>query len=245
MLVDRQICAKLIDESLRIVGPDGRNVAPCDAASGTPILGPDTVFDAHGIQLHVRKVFFQRSGKWADLTEENHVTLRPGDAVIVETYERLKLPHDMMASVTALARLSHMGLSSVTTTVHPGWGAGAPGEKDDPQPLLVAMFNLGFSEVELNYHQPFCRLVFFSASARACADAPTALDVLARFNKTLAPEREKEGALEVRRKRAGWGGVVVAILAAVVLAFFAPTYSALPIAVGALVFAAMRELHKL
>lgn len=76
------------------------------------------------------------------------LTIRPREAVIIETEEYVHLPRTLFALVVPKVGLLQQGLSNTMSKVDPGYEGH----------LLVTLFNLGQETVELKRCAPFCSL---------------------------------------------------------------------------------------
>lgn len=76
------------------------------------------------------------------------LTIRPREAVIIETEEYVHLPRTLFALVVPKVGLLQQGLSNTMSKVDPGYEGH----------LLVTLFNLGQETVKLKRCAPFCSL---------------------------------------------------------------------------------------
>jgi dCTP deaminase len=83
-----------------------------------------------------------------ELPPKGVVTLRPGSAIIVQTEEFLHLPRCMYGSIAPKVSLLQQGLSTTYSKVDPGYNGH----------LLVTLFNLGKTTVDLERGKRFCAL---------------------------------------------------------------------------------------
>jgi len=178
LLSDQTICERIRSGDIQIVGPDGKPVINLD----TGLEREPGQLQAHGYDLRVNRVFSWGSNRWIDLADGEHYSVKPGEFVIVGTYERLRLTRRVAATVHALARMTIAGLSHISTTIHPGWAEDEP----DPLYLLVAVCNISRAPIRLERRQRFCRLLFWDVSAPATTAAPNLAIVAERFNRIRA-----------------------------------------------------------
>lgn len=82
------------------------------------------------------------------LLADRKLTIRPGEAVIIQTEEYVHLPRTLFALVVPKVGLLQKGLSNTMSKVDPGYEGH----------LLVTLFNLGRETVELKRRAAFCSL---------------------------------------------------------------------------------------
>jgi len=198
-LVDRLIIEAVKRGDLRIEDPGGRKLI--DPADGKPAR--DSGLDAHGYILHARRLCSWRKGRdkgWIDLKATGKFVLHPKELVLIETYERLSLSPNICATIHALARLTLLGLSHISTTVHPGWG------KDGPQPLRIALSNHGDLHFEIQDKEPLARILFYESETNAEINAPTPDEVFQRAENAL---NKHEAAAATQERLMRWTYIVV------------------------------------
>ena len=193
-LVDKLIIEAVKRGDLVIEDPGGRKLI--DPITGTPAR--DAGLDAHGYILHARRVCSWRKGfgtkePWIDLKKVERFVLRPKELALIETYERLSLSRKICGTIYALARLTLLGLSHISTTVHPGWGTGGSG----PQPLRIAICNLGSIPIEIRDKEPIARILFHESEADAQIEAPLPQEVFQRADNAI--ERHMEASAREQR----------------------------------------------
>lgn len=248
VLNDHEICERLHDRSLKITEKSGKteyDVIKLEE-TGRYVAPPNSLLDAHGCKLRIGRIFSYRTGKWTreDETDGHEITLRPGEAIVVESRERIQMPPDLMAFVTSLARVSLRGLSHVATTIHPGWGSEKREDKSESGVLRVALHNVISSRVTVKIGEPICRLVFVRCAKPEYHGAPPSSEVFNDLLERFIPERKRER----RRRRVGlsfgWASVVGAVVFTGLLAWQSPEFAGIPLAGGALIFTAMQTLGR-
>ena len=83
-------------------------------------------------------------------TGERGIELFPNSAVIIQTHEHVQVPKCRFGYIVPKVFLLQQGVSNTSSKVDPGYEG----------PLLVAVFNLGKTNVFLKPKQKFCTLVF-------------------------------------------------------------------------------------
>lgn len=168
ILMDIQIVQAVRDGELQIVDPGGRPLIE----AGTGTRAEDSGLDAHGYVLHLRKLYSWREGKWISLKGGRSYVLHPDEFIIAETYEKLSLGRNVCATIHALARLTLQGISHISTTVHPGWGASSP------EVLRIGIRNVAPWPITLRDKQRIARMLLWRSSSPAqLVSAPTARDI--------------------------------------------------------------------
>lgn len=207
LLSDTGIINRIKQGTLKIVDPNGKSVI--DPNTGQE--AETKQLEPHGCDLRINRVFSWRKGDWVNLNKAEKYKLKPGEMVVVETYERLCLSKDVAATVHSRARMSLLGYSAISTTIHPGWCEG-----EEPAPLEVAISNIGRGLLELKYKDPLCRLLFYTVEPSANRPAPSLKQVTEMFD--FAREHMSE---RVNRKRmvTGWAILFFALLAATFIIF--------------------------
>ncbi len=181
ILIDTQIVQAVRDGELQIVDPDGRPLI--DAGTGT--RSADSGLDAHGYVLHLRNLYSWREGKWISLKGGRSYVLRPDEFIIAETYEKLSLMRNVCATIHALARLTLQGISHISTTVHPGWGASSP------EVLRIGVRNMAPWPITLRDKQRIARMLLCRSSIPAqLVSAPTAKDIF-QYMDTIIGEYQR------------------------------------------------------
>lgn len=96
---------------------------------------------------------------WSDPDMEPWTTrsLRPGESIIAETLEAVRIPRDMAAVVSGKAKLARLGLHVLCGFGNPGW--------DGPLPLRLA--NLGPHTLILRPGMLVCQIVLHDITAGA------------------------------------------------------------------------------
>lgn len=198
-LTDTLIIRRMRSGELKIVNPEGQ-----------PVIEPSTgierepgQFEAHGYDLRAGDVYSWRVGNWVNLRQKGQYALRPGEFVIVKTYESVTLGKRIAATLHSRARLTLLGFSHISTTVHPGWG------ETSPAPFVIAVHNVGKATLPIQYKQPFCRMIFYESAEEASREAPTLERVTEMFTTAIAKQKE---ALNVRRKAIGWVLVCISVI---------------------------------
>jgi deoxycytidine triphosphate deaminase len=87
--------------------------------------------------------------KEADLSEGQHIRLRPGDAVLIQTEESVHLPKYLFGYVVPKVGLLQKGITNTLSKVDPGYHG----------PLIVTLFNLGTTDQKVAHGDPFCALI--------------------------------------------------------------------------------------
>lgn len=186
-LVDSLIVEAVKRGDLRIEDPDGRPLV--DPRSGR--LARDAGLDAHGYILHARHVCSWRKSPteeaWINLKKAGKFELHPKELVLIETYERLSLSPHICGTIHALARLTLLGLSHISTTVHPGWGT----DESGPQPLRIAIYNLGDVKVPIQDKEPIARIIFYESEVDASINAPFPEEVFQRAERAIKQHKEE------------------------------------------------------
>jgi deoxycytidine triphosphate deaminase len=193
-LVDKLIIEAVKRGDLVIEDPGGRKLI--DPTDGTPAR--DAGLDAHGYILHARRVCSWRKGfsakePWIDLKKAEKFVLRPKESVLIETYERLSLSRKICGTIHSLARLTLLGISHISTTVHPGWGTDEKG----PQPLRIAICNLGHLTIEIRDKEPIARIIFHESETNAQTNAPLPEEVFQRVDNAI--ERHMKASADEQR----------------------------------------------
>jgi len=196
LLTDTLIVRKLRSGELNIVDPEGKPVVD----SNTGLEREPGQLEAHGYALRVGDVYSWRVGDWVNLQQKGQYALRPGEFVIARTYESLTLGKRIAATLHSLARLTLLGFSHISTTVHPGWGDVAPA------PFWIALHNAGKATLPIQYKQPFCRVIFYEAAEEATREAPTLQRVTEMCTSAIAKQKE---ALSRKRSAIGWVLVII------------------------------------
>ena len=158
-LVDPQIVDAVKEGELVIQDPDGREMLQKDGTRAR-----DAQLDAHGYILRARLICSWRNGNnedWISLKEKNTYTLRPQEQVFIETYEHFYLCPSICGTIHALARLTLLGLSHISTTVHPGWGS-----PEKPEALRIAITNMGQVPWVISDKEPIARMVFHESAIK-------------------------------------------------------------------------------
>ncbi len=116
----------------------------------------------HGYDLRVFAIRRDGAEDWIALeTPQRSATIAPGETVDIETWEKLALGPSFSATLHTMVRSRMLGLSSVSTTVHPTWGTNKVDISDiSPLPLRIQVTNLGKYSVTLIGQQRFCRIIF-------------------------------------------------------------------------------------
>jgi deoxycytidine triphosphate deaminase len=96
-----------------------------------------------------------RYGWKRDIFENDHITLLPGSAVIIETEESLLLPAKMLGYIVPGVYWLQQGVSNTLSKVDSGYNGH----------LLVTLFNLGKNTICIDRRERFCSLVLHSAGA--------------------------------------------------------------------------------
>lgn len=158
--------------------------------------------------LRVGRVYkHYRKKKRAELSDDAVITLRPGDAVLIETEEYLHMPRYLFGYVVPKVKLLQLGLTNTLSKVDPGYLGN----------LVVTLFNVGTTVQRLKRRQAFCQLVLHSVDEGAtlynkggkqvegiAQKAPRSL----RFNRWI--ERHKT---LLTILSGGLGGAIVTLLA--------------------------------
>jgi len=97
-----------------------------------------------------------RERHWKQLPADGIITLHPGEAVIIQTHETIRMPNHMYGSISPKVKLLQQGVSTTYSKVDPGY----------PGHLLITVFNLGQTTVPLKREAPFCALTLFDVGAR-------------------------------------------------------------------------------
>jgi len=220
VLTNGAIASKLQEHDLRIVDPQGKDIWR---------FGQDGKFeelecgqlDAHGYEIRAGDLYSWRAGGWVNLKENLYYDVRPGDSVVIRTYERLGLPRNVVGTVHSLAHLTLEGWSHTSTTIHPGWGDGGR----DPSPLCVEIHNVGPSLLRICYKDRFCRILLFEARDEATIPAPCYTKVTGRFEQGV---KERQRKLDRKRQRLTWMGVggLAALFLGLVGVFFLVDWAA-------------------
>jgi len=205
LLSDQAILERIRTGDIQLVGPDGQ-----------PVINPTTgrerelgQLQAHGYDLRVNRVFSWGTNSWIDLADGERYTIKPGEFVVVGTYERIRLSRNVAATVHAMARMTIAGLNHISTTVHPGWA------EDEPEPryLLVAVSNVSKAPLTIKRRQRFCRLLFYDVSPSSVTAAPNLEMIKRRFYDIRATMQPRYARVNIVK---GVGLVVIVVSAAAV-----------------------------
>ena len=215
-LVDKQIVSAVQQGDLVIEDPGKRKLI--DPVTGRPER--DAELDAHGYILHARKIYSWRktSGDYIiNLKERDDFILYPGESIFIETYEYLSFSPKLCGTIHSLARLTLLGFSHISTTVHPGWGQG-----EGSQPLRIAITNLGKLELQIKDKEPIARLLLYKSDTAAEIRAPRPEEVFQRSEVAIQRHIEKHKEETSRTNRlVRWSIVaIVTILIIVVQPLF-------------------------
>lgn len=171
VLFDQQIVDAVKEGQLRIEDPGGRPLI--DPASGA--TASDAGLDVHGYLLHVRRIYSWREGKWISLKGGKTYAVKPDEFIITETYEKFSFSRKICGTIHALARLTLQGISHISTTVHPGWGA------KSPDVFRIAIKNVGSSSITIRDKQEIARLLFWQGSEPASLLNPPSSDDIFQY----------------------------------------------------------------
>jgi len=193
---------KEIIERKRIIGPyDERNdrILPLDDSSCIQPIGYDVRVGDEAWLWSTQKLINP---------EKEPLVIRPGEVVVIKTYEHLNIPRDIAGIVKSRVTLVSLGLSHVSTTIDPTFKGY----------LAITVSNVGIKDICLKYKDRIATLVFFRLSgetqvpefARAHQNLKTLLQVLATKGGISAlverQKRPEDATLEALRNEALWRG---------------------------------------
>lgn len=214
-----------------------------------PVMNPETgrerepgQLQTHGYDLRINRVFSWGTNSWIELADGERYTIAPGEFVVIDTYERIRLGNSVAATVHAMARKTLSGLNHISTTVHPGWAENEP----NPLYLLVAVFNVSKAPVLVERRERFCRLLFWEMSSEPTTPPPN-LNMVAKEFRNVRDIMEPRYARTNKMKAAALaaGSVVVAIATLLLVSSFWPQLSgAVTSIVVALLTLALNEVTR-
>lgn len=183
MLSDVAIIEKIKAGEIQITDPDGKSVI--NTKTGAEIV--PGLLQAHGYDLRAEAIY-----KWGamedfqKLEQGDEIIIQPNQFVVIKTFERIRLSRNIGATIHSLARLTLLGMSHISTTIHPGWAE----NDDEPEQLTVAVYNVSRVKISLPALSPICRAVFFEV-VPASRPAPTSMQVRERFELVKHKMRDK------------------------------------------------------
>lgn len=118
-----------------------------------------------------------------DMNENDQVTIKPGDTVLITTLEKVDMPDDrsISAFITSKVSIVAKGLSHISTNIDPDWKGN----------LLIAIHNPSCGKVILNHGDSLCTLNFIenkSPSTKECGKDSGRTDIL--LNQFVTNARE-------------------------------------------------------
>lgn len=142
MLTDTDI-RKILCDKLEWKGDNTLRIYPFLEDCLTPV----------GYDLRVGGSFASRRKGLKPLKPGKKIAIKPGETVLIRTYEKIGMPRNESLSGFVFSKVSIVseGLSHVATTVDADW----EGE------LLICVNNPTKKRILLNHRKPFCTLVFF------------------------------------------------------------------------------------
>jgi len=99
-----------------------------------------------------------REGWKTEILDDDHLTLLPGHAVIIETRESLHVPVSMFDYIVPRVKWLQKGVSNTLSEIDPGYNG----------PLLITLFNLGKNTVAIPRKDGLCSLVIHDVGQGAC-----------------------------------------------------------------------------
>lgn len=196
ILSDIDIIKATKNDDLILQNPDGISLI----RNGRPQDG--LVLEAHGIDLRVNRIRSWRRGRWIDWNSKDDYSLRPGELIIIETYENMAFSKNLAGTVHSRARLSLLGIMGISTTIHPGWPKAPDGNIRKPAPIYVALNNHGPAPVTIRRKEPVCRLLVHSMTSQPETDAPSVKEVTEMAEAAFKEVGKRIGLLGDVRKRA-------------------------------------------
>ena len=205
-MVDQQIIEAVKGGDFVIEDPGGRKLIYSDGRKAR-----DAGLDAHGYVLHARRIYSRhkaanRNEEWINLKTAKGFTFQPKELILIETYERISLSRKICGTIHSLARLTLLGFSHISTTVHPGWSEAV----GSPQPLRIAIYNMGDLQVEIRDKHPIARMLLHQSEVGAEISAPTPEEVFQRADIAMEQYSDKTKR-EKRFMRISTGVVVTAV----------------------------------
>ena len=85
-----------------------------------------------------------------ELEEGQEITIRPGNAYIIQSEEWIRVPRGLFGQITPKVSLLQKGISNTHSKIDPGYSGF----------LLITIFNLGKNSVRLTRGQRFCSVFF-------------------------------------------------------------------------------------
>lgn len=215
LLSNLDIIQKIIEKEIVIEEPDGTSVIDIPTKSERR---PGQL-QGHGYDMRVGAIYSWQNRKWNELQNGEHYDVKPGEFLLVRTYEHILLGKQVSATISSLARHTLPGLSHISTTIHPGWC----GKGDKTEQLIVAIQNISRITVTLTQGSAFCRLMFFQLAQKATLPPPD-LDQVMREFQGYRIRLEKQYSRQ--RKVIGWLLIVMSVaFAAVILWWIEHQYS--------------------
>lgn len=212
MLGDQDSKEKIQAGEIVLVEPGGRSVI--DTVAGHE--RSQGQLQAHGYDLRPEAIQDWSGSDWHRLQQGKDYPLMPRSFVVVRTHERVQASNNAAATISAMARKTLLGLTHVSTTVHPGWAA----SEEDPEPFFVAVANPSRAPITLSSGEGFCRSVFFETKTPATLPPPSIQSVRAGMDEAMFILRKRFGK---RAKITGWALIFLCvILAGAILYFIQP-----------------------
>ena len=88
------------------------------------------------------------------INEGETITIKPGETALIDTLERIGMPRNCSIGALLVSRVSQVnrGLSHISTKIDPNWDG----------TLKIAVSNFSKKNIELEYKEKICCIVFFS-----------------------------------------------------------------------------------
>lgn len=213
MLSDKEIIKAISEKLIRIIIEiDGQKRDVIDPNTGDDTYAEGSL-QSHGYDLRIRAVRPALATEWVELHKYpgNSYKINPWETIEIRSLEQLFLPKEYAATLHSLASIREVGLSSISGTIHPGWG----GLYEGPEPLIIHLTNLTKYSVSLEYGQHFCRIVFHKISNPGLRPPP-----MPHHRQMARNQQLVEKAKEVRRLRWRGIGYMIFVIGGVVASIF-------------------------
>lgn len=145
LFTDTDLNRILIKERGLPINQENLFISPFSEESLTPVGYDLRVGDTYASQL---------TGKSFTIGEDDSITVKSGETVLIQTLEKVEMPlnHSLSGLISSKVSIVSKGIAHISTTIDADWKG----------KFLIALTNVSKENFKLKFGQPFCTAVFLT-----------------------------------------------------------------------------------